>query len=77
MVPARPRRAPLLRSTLLAFLLATGTVAVAVGRDAAPEAPSGAAAGVGISPVVVAALTTVPRVTEAEPAPRYDGRART
>ena len=76
MVPAHSRRAPLLRSTLLALVLAVGTVAVAVGRDAAPDHAT-TAGSVAISPVVVAALATVPRTNEPEPAPRYDGRART
>jgi Sortase domain len=77
MVPAHPRRTPLLRSAVLALALLVGTVAVAVGRDGTSDAPLPfpAAAGL-VSPAVVGALAALPSWTSSEPGPRYDGQVR-
>ncbi len=69
MVPAPLARRPLVGSTLLALLLAVGTVAVAVGRDGpAPAGPISA-----VAPLVTDAGGSAGQTTWADPEPRYDG----
>ncbi len=77
MVLASARR-PLLRSTLFAFILAVGTVAGAVGRDASgPTSHPDAAGRVALGPVAgqVQAAFEGNAWVDPEPDPRYDGRA--
>jgi hypothetical protein len=72
MVPTSRSRRPLLRSTLLALVLAVGTVAGAVGRDGSPSQPAPAAVGLVPGQVQAAVASTW---VDPEPAPRYDGRS--
>ena len=79
MVPSSARR-PLLRSTLFAFILAVGTVAGAVGRDASgPSAHPDALGRVALGPVAgqVQAAVGGNAWVDPEPDPRYDGQATT
>lgn len=77
MVPTRPSRTPLLRSAVLALVLVSGTVAVAVGRDASTDGgPARPVDGRLAAPAVVAALPAVAAPDGSEPGPRYDGRVR-
>lgn len=69
MVPAHPASRSVVRSTLLALVLAVATVAVAVGRDAATDtASTGGLGGAGRTAPVVDSSGWV----DPEPAPRYD-----
>jgi Sortase domain len=73
MVPSGRARRPLLGSTLLALVLAVGTVAGAVGRDAAePASPIGAS-----SPAIASVSEPSAKSVwvDPEPEPKYDGRA--
>jgi hypothetical protein len=72
MVPTSRSRRPLLRSTLFALVLAVGTVAGAVGRDASPPKPEPIALGPVQGQVQAAVASSW---VDPEPAPRYDGRS--
>jgi len=76
MVPSRRSRR-LIPSTLLALLLAVGTVAGAVGRDTTAPSTSLISAPQAPVPGSVKAAIASPAWVDPEPEPRYDGRIAT
>lgn len=73
MVPTSRAGRPVLRSTLFALVLAVGTVAGAVGRDASPPRPD--PVSLGPVPGQVQAAVASNAWVDPEPDPRYDGRS--